>query len=139
MGMPSKRFWRKTLIVAAVGFTACGSKSAGGTSPTLTSPPPSGGNPTGLMITISNNSVSPKSITINRGDRVTFLNSDTQAHDMQSDPHPTHTDCPEINQVAFLNPGQSRQTGPLNTARTCGYHDHNRDMVESLKGTITIQ
>jgi hypothetical protein len=27
---------------------------------------------------------------------------------------------------------QSRQTGTLNIARTCGYHDHNRDMHLSL-------
>lgn len=74
-----------------------------------------------------------------RGSRVTFVNSDNQPHDMQSNPHPEHTDCPEINQVGFLNPGQSRQTGNLNVARTCGYHDHNRDMLESLQGTITIQ
>lgn len=70
---------------------------------------------------------------------MTFVNNDTQSHDMQSDPHPAHTNCPEINQVGFLSPGQSRQTGIFNTARTCGYHDHNRDMVESLQGTITVQ
>jgi len=58
---------------------------------------------------------------------------------MESDPHPIHTDCPEINEVGFLNPGQSRRTGTLNIARTCIYHDHNRDMVESLQGTITVQ
>jgi hypothetical protein len=58
---------------------------------------------------------------------------------MESDPHPVHTDCPEINQVGLLNPGQSRRTGTLNIARTCGYHDHDRDTVESLQGTITVQ
>lgn len=90
-------------------------------------------------ITIANNTVSPKNITVPRGSQVTFVNNDTQAHDMESDPHPIHTDCPEINQVGFLNPGQSRRTGILNVVRACGYHDHNRDMVESLQGTITIQ
>jgi hypothetical protein len=58
---------------------------------------------------------------------------------MDSDPHPIHTDCPEINQVGFLVAGQSKLTGTLNIARTCGYHDHNQDTVESLKGTIVIQ
>ena len=102
-------------------------------------PSPGGGTSDTPTITIANNAVSPKTLTVARGSRVTFVNSDTQSHDMQSDPHPTHTDCPEINQVGFLNAGQNRQTGVLNTARTCGYHDHNRDMVESLRGTITIQ
>ena len=90
-------------------------------------------------ITIANNAVSPKNITVTRGSQVTFVNNDNQPHDMESDPHPVHTDCPEINQVGLLSPGQSRRTGTLNIARTCEYHDHNRDMVESLQGTITIQ
>jgi hypothetical protein len=58
---------------------------------------------------------------------------------MASNPHPEHTDCPAINSVGFLSPGQSGTTGNLNTARTCGYHDHNRDSDTSLQGTITIQ
>jgi plastocyanin len=102
-------------------------------------PPANTGSTTTQTITIANNAVSPRNITVSRGGRVTFVNNDTQSHDMQSDPHPVHTDCPEINQVGFLSPGQSRQTGTLNTARMCGYHDHNRDMVESLQGTITVQ
>jgi plastocyanin len=73
------------------------------------------------------------------GTRVTFVNNDTRAHDMASDPHPVHTDCPELNQVGFLNAGQSRQSGNLNTVRTCGFHDHNRDSDESLQGTISIR
>jgi hypothetical protein len=58
---------------------------------------------------------------------------------MSSNPHPSHTDCPEINQVGFLSAGQSRQTGNLNTARTCGFHDHNQPTNASLQGTIVIQ
>jgi hypothetical protein len=76
---------------------------------------------------------------VTRGSRVTFLNNDTRSHNIQSNPHPIHTDCPEINQVGFLNPGQSGQTGILNNARPCGYHDHEQDTVTSLQGTITIQ
>jgi hypothetical protein len=58
---------------------------------------------------------------------------------MESNPHPEHTDCPELNQVGFLTAGQTKQSGNLNTARTCGYHDHNQDANRSLQGTITIQ
>ena len=36
-----------------------------------------------------------------------FVNNDSRSHEMFSDPHPEHTDCPEINQVGFLSPGQS--------------------------------
>ena len=58
---------------------------------------------------------------------------------MNSNPHPEHTDCPEINQVGFLTAGQTKLTGNLNTRRTCGYHDHNQDQNTNLQGTITIQ
>jgi hypothetical protein len=57
---------------------------------------------------------------------------------MNSDAHPVHTDCPEIS-VGVINPGESRQTGSLNTVRTCGYHDHNQSTNTALQGTITIQ
>jgi hypothetical protein len=71
---------------------------------------------------------------------VTFINNDTIPHNMASDPHPEHTDCPEINQVGVLSPGQSRQTGNMTTNRaTCGFHDHDQPTVVSLQGTITIQ
>jgi plastocyanin len=92
-----------------------------------------------MTITISANSVSPRTLTVPTGSRVTFVNNDTRAHDMASDPHPEHTTCPAINDVGFLQPGQSRTTGNLNTARNCGFHDHNQPSVTSLQGTITIQ
>jgi plastocyanin len=97
-----------------------------------------GGGSSTTTITISNNTVSPKNITVVQGTQVTFTNNDNKNHDMFSNPHPEHTDCPEINQVGFISPGQSKQTGNLNTVRTCGYHDHNLNTVESLQGTITI-
>jgi plastocyanin len=121
--------------LAAVAFTAtCGGGSSNNVGPT-----PTGSGNTTPTITIANNAVSPRSIIVARGSRVLFVNNDNQSHDMASDPHPVHTDCPEINQVGFLNPGQSRQTSPLNTTRACGFHDHNRESVTSLQGTITIQ
>jgi hypothetical protein len=58
---------------------------------------------------------------------------------MQSDPHPEHTDCPEIAQVGFLTPGQSHTTGNLVIVRTCGYHDHDNFANTKLQGTIVIQ
>ena len=76
-----------------------------------------------------------------------MLNSDSRTHEMDSDPHPEHTDCPELNQIGFLNPGQSRQSGNLNTARKCGMHDHSartpslRDDHDSVgrAGQLTVE
>lgn len=58
---------------------------------------------------------------------------------MNSNPHPEHTDCIEINQVGFLSAGQSRQTGNLNTVRTCGFHDHDDPDNSRWKGSIVIR
>ncbi len=93
----------------------------------------------GRTITITSSGVSPRTLTVEAGSRVTFVNNNTIAHDMSSDPHPAHTNCPEINQVGFLSAGQSRQTSNLNTARTCGFHDHNQSTNTSLQGTVVIR
>ena len=81
----------------------------------------------------------PQTITVPLGSQVTFVNNDSRDHQIASDPHPEHTACPEINQVGYLTAGQSRQTGNLVVARTCGYHDHINFEVKSLQGTITIR
>ncbi len=136
---------RLAALVMAMTAAACGGGSSGGgstpTTPTTTTPPPTTSTPTDLAtITIgTNGSISPTSVTLNRGGRVTIVNSDTRAHDMSSDPHPEHTDCTEINQIGFLNAGQSRTSGNFTTARTCRFHDHNLPDNAGLKGTIIIQ
>lgn len=93
----------------------------------------------GATITITNNAVSPSSVTISVGQSVTFVNNDTRSHQMQSDPHPAHTDCPSINNVALISPGQSRNTFGFSGAGSCGYHDHNDPDNGGLRGRIVIQ
>lgn len=123
-------------LASAVVFGACGSQSSGTPpSPTLTCSTL----PDTRSILIANNAVCPQTLTVPRGSQVTFINNDNVAHEMNSNPHPEHTDCPEINQVGHLEPGQSRRTGNLNTARSCGFHDHMNDQNRALQGTITIQ
>jgi plastocyanin len=112
---------------------ACGGSSTS-SSPTAPSTTPVATN----TITITASGVTPKDIVVSAGSQVTFINSDQQNHEMDSDPHPEHTDCPEINQVGFLSPGQSRQSGNLITTRVCGYHDHQNFENKAWQGTITI-
>jgi hypothetical protein len=90
-------------------------------------------------ITITTSGASPRQLTIALGQRVRFVNNSTGNVDMNSDPHPEHTDCPEINQVGFLQPTQSRETGNFVTAKVCGFHDHNQPSNASLQGTIRAQ
>jgi plastocyanin len=123
-------------ITWAIAFAACG--SSGGGTPTA----PSDNNPAPSTVTItigSNGVVSPRDVTVAAGGRVTFVNNHNAQHEMTSDPHPDHTQCPSLNQVGHLNPGQSRTSGNLNTPGVCGYHDHLNDTNNSLKGTIRIQ
>jgi hypothetical protein len=86
-----------------------------------------------------NNTICPQSMTVSRGTRITVINNDSRIHEFNSDPHPEHTDCPELNQVGHLEPGQQRDSGNLNTARRCGFHDHNNPDSRALQGSITIQ
>jgi hypothetical protein len=114
-------------------LTACGSWGKSPTAP-QTPPPPSG--PT---VTITSNGVTPAAIEIPVGGRLTIVNNDAVAHDMGSDPHPSHEDCPELNLIGMLTPGQNRTSGNLVEAGQCGMHDHLRPLVTSLHVRITIR
>jgi plastocyanin len=131
-------------VGAMVGAAACG-----GSSPT--SPGGGGGGsvvvqstgsvgPVGATITIGGNSVvSPSQVTVAVGQSVTFVNSDSRSHDMESDPHPAHTACPSIANVGLLQPGQSKTTFGFANTGTCGYHDHNDSEKSGLMGHIVVQ
>ena len=102
---------------------ACGdSDGGGGGSPTT----PSGGGPgpSGATITIGSSGVSPSSVSITVGQSVTFVNNSGSLHEMASDPHPAHTNCPSINAVAVIGNGQTKLTNSFSGAGTCTFHDH---------------
>ncbi len=126
---------RAAVLAALLAAAACGSKVS---SPTSTA--------TTLVtavqtttITITSAGVSPNNIEVAVGARVLFINNDSRAHNMASDPHPAHTDCAPINSVGFLPAGQQVTTANLTTARTCRYHDHDDASNTKLQGQITIK
>jgi len=134
------------LALAALLAAGCGSSPSGAPIPTPLPPPsptPPVPSPTPVATTTitinSNGQVTPADIQVARGSRVMFVNQHASPHDMTSDPHPTHINCPEINQVGNLFSGQSRQTGVFNTARRCGFHDHGEPDNGRLQGSITVQ
>ncbi|MGI8672356.1 MAG: cupredoxin domain-containing protein [Luteitalea sp.] len=131
-----RRLVRPCLIclVSTVGAAGCG----GGSSPTSPSTPTTPV-PTGPTITIESGAATPKQLVVTPGTRVLFVNRDTRTHQMNSDPHPAHTECPELNQVGFLRPGDTRETGNLNTVRTCGFHDHDDPNNAALRGSLVIR
>lgn len=118
------------LIAAALAIAAACSKSGGGGSAPDPSDP--------LVITITAAGANPRTLTVTQGQQVTFVNKDTVVHEMYSDPHPEHTDCPEFDAVGHLNPGVVHQTTNLVITRTCGFHDHLNPFNNALKGSITI-
>jgi plastocyanin len=118
---------RAIAVSLLAGLAACGGDS------------PSSPSPDTPTVTISATGVSPTEVRIAKGGRVNFMNNDVRPHAMSSDPITTHTDCPAINDVGTLTPGQSRTTGTLDVARTCGFHDHTNELDTSFKGTIIIQ
>ena len=107
-------------LVVAVAFAGCSKTSP---TPTPTTTP-------SVTITITSAGANPK------GARVLFVNNDTREHEMASDPHPDHTDCPVLNQVGLLQPGQQRETGNFVVVRTCGYHDHEDPTNPLWQGAI---
>ena len=120
------------LTCVAVLASACGGGSGnpGGPSPSE--------NPYKLTISAAG-IISPTELTVPPGSRVLFINNHSLPHNMTSDGHPAHDECPPINDVGVLNPGQRRETGNLVVLRTCGIHDHDDFQNHSLWARIVIR
>jgi hypothetical protein len=138
----NKAVVRGWLIAALTLIVGCG----GGTpatpvAPSPPPPPPTPGPPplTATVVIGSNNAFAPAEVTVAVGGRVTFVNENNRPHDITSDPLHLHTDCPPIIEVGFIQPGQTKQTGALNVARVCGFHDHMQETNSDLHGRIIVQ
>jgi len=130
MEQMTRRFLRPAVAVLAGVLAACS-----GENPPEPSPIPVPTN----VVTITSAGVNPKAALIAPGQRVRFINNDSRPHNIGSDPHPEHGDCPEIDQIGFLASGQQRETGNFVTVRNCGYHDHDMPNVTALQGQIQIR
>jgi hypothetical protein len=132
------------LFIVLIAVAACsgGATATSPTPPVSTPPPPPipppapSGPPT---ITITANGMTPLDITIEVGQRVTFVNNDVRAHDVVGGVDPANPECPEILQAGFLSAGQRRDTGVFTAPRTCHYHDHTALGVPAFAGRIIIR
>ena len=77
---------------------------------------------------------SPASLTVKAGSQVTIKNSSSQALQLQSNPHPAHTDDTDLN-VGLVAAGQSK-TFTVTKTGTFGYHNH---LDPSIQGKITVE
>lgn len=130
---------RASVIAAVMTLLSCGGGGGGYTNPPTTPTPPAGGTGNTAVITIrADGTVDPKETRISIRDQVRFVNQDVRAHQPQSNPHLVHTDCPAINQVGVLQPGESRTTAAFDIEKACGFHDHMNPDATGLGGTIRV-
>lgn len=119
-------------VLMTLTLTGCGAYA----SPTDPGSPPG---QEGAIVTITSSGVEPKTVTIDVGQSVTFVNDDSIAHNMASDPFPRYSDCPAVNRVGSLEAGRRMQTGAFTVARSCGYHDLLRNADVRWHGTINVR
>jgi plastocyanin len=120
-----RRITAPLTVLAAILMGACGSSPSAPSS--------------AATITIGPNGVSPKDVRIRAWNFVTFVNNDTRTHTIASDPVDLHTQCPPINRVGILLPGESRDTSTLTVGGTCGYHDHGNPSDSAFQGRIIVE
>ena len=85
-------------------------------------------------ITYSSNGFSPKLTSVKSGDVVAVNNSSSGSLQMQSDPHPAHTDDTDLN-VGLVSAGETKNFTVTKTG-TFGFHNH---LNPSDTAKITIQ
>jgi hypothetical protein len=137
--MYARNFCRALLAAAVVASGSCGGGGGGYNTPTTPSSPSTGGNTSTTVITIlAGGTLDQKEVRIDLRQQVRFVNQDTRAHQPQSNPHLVHTDCPAINSVGVLQPGESRMTGTFDVEKACGFHDHMNPDAQNLLGTIRV-
>jgi plastocyanin len=108
--------------------------ASGTPAPSPSTPTPNPAATSSVTITYSADGFSPTSATVSSGGTVTVKNTSSGNMQFASDPHPQHTDDPELN-AGLIAAGQSK-TFTVTKKGTFGYHDH---LNPSMIGTITIQ
>lgn len=85
-------------------------------------------------IDYTNNGFSPETITIKAGTTITIKNDSSRALQFDSNPHPQHTDNPELN-IGNISPGQSKSVTVTKAGRH-GFHNHSND---DHAGTLIVE
>ena len=87
-----------------------------------------------VTVTLTEDGYSPATVTIKVGTKVTWKNASGKNATVSSNPHPVHTDNPELNLGSFAD------GGPLSLVfeqpGTYGIHNH---LDASQKMTVTVE
>lgn len=121
------------LLAAACGGNSAQSPSTSSNSLQQSSQPAAQGQHT---VVYSDSGFSPDSVTIKKGESVTFENQSSGGMDVASNPHPTHTDYPEFDQGKSSQSGNSTYTFTFDKVGTWGYHNH---FNPGARGTVIVQ
>ncbi len=85
-------------------------------------------------VTYTLNGFSPQTLTIQKGDTVTWTKSSVSFLEVASDPHPIHTNYPPLNLGLISNDGDTKSLTFIDVG-TFGYHNH---LSEQHTGTIIV-
>ena len=96
-------------------------------------PPATEENQTG-MIAYADGKFSPSSLTVKSGSTVTIMNKSSDVIQVDSNPHPAHTDNTELN-VGTIGASETR-TFTITKAGSWRYHNH---LESSEGGTIIVE
>ncbi len=87
------------------------------------------------VVKISSSGFSPQNITIKAGEFVTWVNEDTQDHQVQSAVHPTHQLYAPLNTVGLIKSGEKKSLS-FPDPGTYKYHDH---LNPSIIGSVIVE
>lgn len=126
------------IVLAVVAFVMTRPKNQNSSSSYSSSNPPqasssSSDQASATVMSYGDSGFSPASITVKSGGTVTFKNASSQEIQVDSNPHPIHTDDTDLN-VGTIAPGQSK-TVTLTKTGTFGIHNH-LDPTEMAHVTI---
>ena len=139
--------WLVVLTAASCGgaSTMAAPSPAPAPAPLTPAPPPRATEGATITVTARGLVIDPSSpfritdLHVYQGSRLTVTNTDTEPHDVLSDPPHIHTDCPELKTAGYLVPGQTHITDPLNRLVTCGFHDHTHEGDAAFTGKVTVE
>lgn len=103
-------------------------------SPMVTAQSSEKSQPSQNTITLTASGFSPATLTIKKGQTVTWINQSGQDATVNSDPHPLHTDYLPLNLGTFSDGQVLLLTFPK--SGTYGYHNH---LNPSERGTIIVE
>ena len=128
------------IILCATALWAIGCGGGGGGSSTggTTTPTPTTSGAVGAVVTITSTGLSSSTPRVNTGERIRFTNNDSVVHQILTTPHLVHTDCPALNGVSSIAPGQSGTSEPLTTSGGCGFHDHLNPDNNNFRGQVLV-